>query len=107
MGDSFFTVFRCSGIEWCIEICGVLQANRLKCCFLELFKMTPALVRKRFKANGVSLMSDCHKASLNMAWQRLCRITNESTEIKNCYSSLKRKLRWLWNSVYNFAYRYM
>ena len=45
-------------------------------------------------------MSDFHRASLKMAWRRLCRITNESTEIENCYSSLNRKLRWLWNSVY-------
>ena len=62
--------------------------------------MTPASVMKRFKANGSSLMSDFHRASLKMAWQPLCRITNESTEIENCYSSLNRELRWLWNSVY-------
>ena len=24
----------------------------------------------------------------------------ESTETENCYSSLNRELRWLWNSVY-------
>ena len=62
--------------------------------------MTPASVMKRFKANGASLMSNFHRASPKMAWQRLCQITNESTEIENRYSSLNRKLRWLWNSVY-------
>ena len=31
VGDSFFTVFRCSRIEWCIEMCAVLQENHLKC----------------------------------------------------------------------------
>ena len=45
-------------------------------------------------------MSDFHRASLEMAWLRLCGITNESTEIENYYSSLNRELRWLWNSVY-------
>ena len=45
-------------------------------------------------------MSDFHRASLEMDWLHLCRITNESTEIENCYSSLSRELRWLWNSVY-------
>ena len=63
--------------------------------------MTPASVMQRFKANGASLMSDFHRAPLKMAWLRLCRITNESTEIDNCYSSLNRELRWLWNSVYS------
>ena len=62
--------------------------------------MNPASVIKRLKANGASLVSDFHRASLEMAWLRLCRVTNESTEIENCYSSLNRKLRWLWNSVY-------
>ena len=37
-------------------------------------------------------MSDFHRASLEMAWLRLCRITNESTEIENCYSGLNREL---------------
>ena len=46
-------------------------------------------------------MSDFHRESLEMAWLRLCRITNESTEIENCYSSLNRKLRWLLNSVFD------
>ena len=55
---------------------------------------------KRFKANGPSLMSDCHRASPEMAWLRLCRITNESIKTKNCYYSFNRELRWLWNSVY-------
>ena len=55
---------------------------------------------KRFKANGASVMSDFHKASLEKAWLRLCRITIESTEIESYYSSLNRELRWLWNSVY-------
>ena len=45
-------------------------------------------------------MSDFHRASLIMAWLRLCRITNKSTETENCYQSLNRELRWLWNSVY-------
>ena len=31
VGDSFFTVFCLSRIERCIEICAVLQENRLKC----------------------------------------------------------------------------
>ena len=55
---------------------------------------------KRFKANEASLMSDFHRASLEMALLRLCRITNGSTETENYYSSLNRELRWLWNSVY-------
>ena len=45
-------------------------------------------------------MSDFHRASLEMACLRLGRITNESIEIENCYSSLSRELRWLWNSIY-------
>ena len=99
MGDSFYTVFRCSRKGRCIEICAVLQENRLKCCFLELLKTTPASVMKRFKANEASLVSDFHRASLEMPWLRLYRITNESTEIENCYLSLNRELRGLWNSV--------
>ena len=55
---------------------------------------------QRFKANGGSLISDFHRVPLEMAWLRLCRITNESTEIKMSYSSLNRELCWLWNSVY-------
>ena len=47
-------------------------------------------------------MSDFHRASLEMAWLHVFRITNESTEIENYYSSLNRELRWLWNSVYYF-----
>ena len=62
--------------------------------------MTPASVMKRLKANGASLASDFHRASLKMAWLRLCRITNDSTETENCYKCLNRELRWLWNSVY-------
>ena len=50
-------------------------------------------------------MSDFHRASLEMAWLRLCRITNELTEIENYYSSLNRELRWLWNSVYIFVFK--
>ena len=61
--------------------------------------MTGASVMKRFKANRASLMSDFHKASLEMALLRLCRITNESTKTENIYYSLNRELRWLWNSV--------
>ena len=68
--------------------------------FLNFFKMTPASVMKRFKANGACLMFGFDRASLKMAWQRLCRITNESTEMENRFSSLNRKLYWLWNSVY-------
>ena len=45
-------------------------------------------------------MSDFHRASLEMAWLPLCRITNESTETENWYYSLNRELRWLWNSVF-------
>ena len=48
-------------------------------------------------------MSDFHRAPLEMAWLRLCRITNDSNEIENCYSSLNRELRWLWNSVYIYT----
>ena len=40
---------------------------------------------KKLKANGLSLISDFHKASLEMAWLRLCQITNKSTETKYCY----------------------
>ena len=46
-------------------------------------------------------MSDFHRVSPEMAWLRICRITNESTETENCYESLNRELRWLWNSVYD------
>ena len=45
-------------------------------------------------------MFDFHRASPKMAWLCLCRIKNESTETENCYLSLNRELRWLWNSVY-------
>ena len=55
---------------------------------------------KRFKANGASLMSDFHRASFEMDWLRLCRITNESTETENCYQSLNRELRWLHGTQY-------
>ena len=55
---------------------------------------------KQLKANGASLMSDFHKASVEMAWLRLCRIPNESTETEIFYESLNKELRWLWNSVY-------
>ena len=49
-------------------------------------------------------MSDFHRASPEMAWLRLCRVTNESSETENYYS-LNRELHWLWNSVYiNFNY---
>ena len=46
-------------------------------------------------------MSDFHSTSLEMAWLRLCRITDESTESQNLYKSLNTELRWLWNSVYD------
>ena len=81
-------------------MCAVLQEIALNADFFNFFKTTPASVMKRFKANGVSLMSDFYRASLEMAWLRLCRITNESTETENCYQRLNRELRWLWNSVY-------
>ena len=81
----FHGVFRLSKIERCIEKCAVLQENRLKCLFFKLFKMTPASVMRQFKANGISLISDFHRASPKMTWLRLCQITNESTETKNCY----------------------
>ena len=56
---------------------------------------------KRFCQSEKSLTSDFQRASLKLTWQRLCRITNELTDLlKNCYSSLNRELRWLWNSVY-------
>ena len=45
-------------------------------------------------------MSDFHRASPKMIRLRLCRIANNSTETENCYQSLNRELRWLWNSVY-------
>ena len=54
--------------------------------------MTPASVMKRFKANGASLMSDFHRASLKMAGRRLCRITNESTKIKKLLFKFKQKV---------------
>ena len=47
---------------------------------------------KRLKANQASLVSDFHRASPEMTWLRLYGITNESTEIENCYSSLNREL---------------
>ena len=46
-------------------------------------------------------MFNFHRKFQEMAWLRLCRITNESTETENCYSGLNRELRWLWNSVYD------
>ena len=45
-------------------------------------------------------MSNFHRAFLKMAWLHLCRNTNELTGAENCYLSLNRELRWLWNSVY-------
>ena len=59
---------------------------------------------KRFKENEASLVSDFHRASLEMTGLRLYRITNESTNIENSYSSLNRELRWLWNSVYVYLW---
>ena len=50
-------------------------------------------------------MSDFHRTSPKMAWLRLCRITNESTETEKCYLSLNTELRWLWNSVYYKFYQ--
>ena len=40
-------------------------------------------------------MSDFHLASPRMALLRLCRIKNDPTETKNCYSSLNGELRCL------------
>ena len=54
---------------------------------------------KQFKENEASLVSDFHRASPEMTGLRLYRITNESTNIENSYSSLNRELRWLWNSM--------
>ena len=34
---------------------------------------------------GVGLMSDFHRSSPKMAWLRLGRMTNESTETENYY----------------------
>ena len=45
-------------------------------------------------------MFDFHRTSPKMVSLRLCRIANESTETENCYKTLNRELRWLWNSVY-------
>ena len=65
-----------------MQICKEIAINA---DFFNLFKTTPASVMKRLKANGVSLMSDFHRASPKMAWLRLRRITNESTDTENCY----------------------
>ena len=45
-------------------------------------------------------MSDFHRTSPKMAWLRLRRIANKSTETENCYENFNRELCWLWNSVY-------
>ena len=67
------------------------------------FKNDPCVSHEAI-VNSASLMSDFYRASPKMAWLRLFRITNESTETENRYSSLNRELRWLWNSVYiNFS----
>ena len=102
MVDSFLTVLRLSRKERCIEICAVLQESRPEMLIYLFFLKWPlqASVMERLKANGASPMSDFHRASLEMAWLPLCRITNESTETENWYYSLNRELRWLWNSVY-------
>ena len=54
--------------------------------------MAPASVTKRLKANGTSLISDFHRAASNMAWKRLCRITNESTETKKLLLKFKQRV---------------
>ena len=54
--------------------------------------MTPASVMKQLKTNGASLMSDFHRATLKMAWQCLCRITNESSEIKKILFKFKHRV---------------
>ena len=54
--------------------------------------MTPASALKGFKANGASLMSDFHRASFEMAWLRLCPITNESPEIENYLFKFKQRV---------------
>ena len=48
-------------------------------------------------------MSAFHRASQEMAWLRLCRFTNESTETDNCYLNLNREFRWLWYSVHVYV----
>ena len=37
-------------------------------------------------------MSDFHRASPEMAWLRLCRITNESTETKKMLFKFKKRV---------------
>ena len=37
-------------------------------------------------------MSSFHRASLKMAWLRICRITNESTETDFCLLKLKHRV---------------
>ena len=54
--------------------------------------MAPASVMKRFKANGASQMSDFHRVSPEMAWLRLCRITNESIESENLLLQFKQRV---------------
>ena len=62
MGDSFFTVFRCSRIERFVEISLVLHKNHLKLMLILLnFQMTPASVMKRYLANGKRFLSDFHR----------------------------------------------
>ena len=87
MGDSFFTVFCLSRIERCIDsnLCSFARKSHEMLIFLYFFKMTNASDMKRFEANGASRVSDFHRVSPKMAWLRLCRITNESTETGNCY----------------------
>ena len=47
---------------------------------------------KQFLANETNLMSYIHQLPPKMTCLRLYRITNESTEIENKYSSLKMKV---------------
>ena len=62
---------------------------------ISLFLKNPASAKKHYYANRKKTLS-----LIFIAWLRLCRITNESTETDNNYESLIGELRWLWNSVY-------
>ena len=83
MVDSFLRCFACqgkSGVLKFVQFCKKIAGNA---DFFNFLKWPLCQVMKQFKANGTSLMSDFHRASPKMAWLRLCRITNESTETEN------------------------
>ena len=79
-------------IELFVETCTLLQENWLKWWFLSLFKVTSLSIMKQFLANETNLMSDIQQSPFKITWLQLCRITNESTETENNYSSLKMKV---------------